>query len=497
MCKINNLSIEPFSKFSAEEELDILNEIFYQPAFYVQLRNLIVDGNSRFILGQRGQGKSAIIYKLFEDLSKHNSLPLLITRYDGVPLNGNSNHFLYLIIKNITLGLAKMFSVNNGLLKHTSKCKRTKFYVMLEMFYDTKWSPDFVETAKVIKKKKQKRLLASLFNKHIKVLNRIIEGGIRLTAEEIRRTFFGETAFNFDDSFRDYFSFIEVEDFHHVGIEEASTIGTDELINMLRLLLDISNDIGLKSVIVLFDKIDECPKLNSDVECVSEFLRELLSDTDFLYTQNLGVVFSLWSEVKRNLNNKGIRFDKFQDIDIRWKDEDLEKIINHRLAYFSKVKSFPVKMETLIPEESTRKKVLELADKSPRSLIILLNKIFYADDRETIDSFSPEAISKGIMDFCMNFDYMSQLPFRFSKREDIYDWINKLLNARKTTFTLKEYMDAVPMNARTAQMHINEFKRLGIIRESLIPDTDNRAIYEVSDPRICYLISRGITKIES
>ena len=95
MCRIINLSIDPFSKFSAEEEKDYLKDIFYYPPFYRQLLSLLKEGNSRFILGQRGQGKSAIIYRLFDDLQSQDTLPLLITKYDGIPVSNNSKYFIY------------------------------------------------------------------------------------------------------------------------------------------------------------------------------------------------------------------------------------------------------------------------------------------------------------------------------------------------------------------------------------------------------------------
>ena len=38
-------------------------------------------------------------------------------------------------------------------------------------------------------------------------------------------------------------------------------------------------------------------------------------------------MFSLWSEVKNSLGSKGVRYDKFKCIDIRWTREELEKLI--------------------------------------------------------------------------------------------------------------------------------------------------------------------------
>lgn len=115
MCRIYNLRVEPFTKYSAEEELDLIDELFYRPSFYNELLNLLGQGNSRFIIGQRGQGKSMIIHKLLNDLRNKNSLTVLLTRYDDIPLVDNETHFLYKIAESITHELLKSFASDNRL----------------------------------------------------------------------------------------------------------------------------------------------------------------------------------------------------------------------------------------------------------------------------------------------------------------------------------------------------------------------------------------------
>ena len=82
----NNLGLlkNPFSKFSAEEEIEFHNEIFYEPNFYQTLLDDLKSGTSRFILGQRGHGKSSIIHKLKNDLEKSQILTIIIDRFDAV-----------------------------------------------------------------------------------------------------------------------------------------------------------------------------------------------------------------------------------------------------------------------------------------------------------------------------------------------------------------------------------------------------------------------------
>ena len=164
---------------------------------------------------------------------------------------------------------------------------------------------------------------------------------------------------------------------------------------------------GVQTCALPIYKIDEFKDVNSDVDRVANFARDILQDTELLYTKHLSIVFSLWSEVKKTLNRQNVRFDKFKDINIEWKTDDLERLINKRLLYYSVDKRNPVTLSSLIPNESDRQLVLKLADSSPRSLIRLLAELYYHETGEDIVSFSPTAISKGLLDFCLKFDYCS------------------------------------------------------------------------------------------
>ena len=91
----------PFSKKSSEQELGFLNEIFYEPNYYVTLMDVLTSGDSRFIIGQRGHGKSSIINKLFEDLEKCNLLTIKIDRFDSIPIKKNETALIKLIITSL------------------------------------------------------------------------------------------------------------------------------------------------------------------------------------------------------------------------------------------------------------------------------------------------------------------------------------------------------------------------------------------------------------
>lgn len=131
------------------------------------------------------------------------------------------------------------------------------------------------------------------------------------------------------------FEEIPINEINSLSMKDVVDKGNDKILALLKHLVDIALSLNYGSIVVLFDKIDEFSEINADVNKVSEFTLQILTDTNLLYTNKLSIVFSLWSEVKRTLNNRGVRFDKFQDIDISWRDEELEQIINKRLLHYS------------------------------------------------------------------------------------------------------------------------------------------------------------------
>ena len=239
---------------------------------------------------------------------------------------------------------------------------------------------------------------------------------------------------------------------------------------------------------ILFDKIDEVRNINSDVNKVADFMLDILSDTELLYTPKLSIVMSLWSEIKNALNKKGVRFDKFKEIDIRWRKEELVDLINKRLAYFSENKKSLVTFQTLFPNQQDQNNILTISDNSPRALITLLSYIQSEESNtKPIVSFSSNAISKGCITYCKKYDYISLQPSRTGKGGDLLTWINKLLRMKLIHFTSKQYADFFKTpNMGTANRHIDLLIKFNLVKDSLYPAEDGSCLYEVVDPRIKY-----------
>ena len=496
MCKIQNISDNPFARFSAEEEED-LRSIFVKPRYYDALKSNARQGNSRILVGQRGLGKSATINMLFEDLKANGTLPLLITRYEGIPLSNNKGYFLYKIVQSLTKRLSEHLYKNRKDAKLLSKEQKKRLSYLVEMFYDDEIAEDYLKQAKVIKTKKRNIGLSKFFNKNLKLINGVVSGAIKVTSSVVRQSM-GLPENDDVITTIPIFEEIPINEINSLSMKDVVDKGNDKILALLKHLVDIALSLNYGSIVVLFDKIDEFSEINADVNKVSEFTLQILTDTNLLYTNKLSIVFSLWSEVKRTLNNRGVRFDKFQDIDISWRDEELEQIINKRLLHYSINKKQPVSLQSLIPFENDRKTILSLAGGSPRSLISLMNRLYDEEmgDNATngdVVSFSSATISKGLIEFCKRFDYESLQPSKISDKNNYYNWLNKVLLIKKPYFTISELCNVFNIKTATARTYISQLVKLGII----LPDASENedTIYRTTDPRICYLMSRGISSL--
>ena len=495
MSNIVNISKHPFAQYSAEEEID-LEAIYYEQQYYQELLDLSKNGVSRFILGQRGQGKSATVHHLTQDLKKSFVLPILIRRYDDYPIKDNEAYYLYSIIQGIVFALAEYLYANPKSTKKLNGTQKNEIGVLIEAFYDEWLADEFLENSKRVKSVRRINVLKWLWNKlGVCVANRTLGTITQITAQLIQ-SYTGTTP-NFSISEGDYFQGVKYSEIRKMPKSEIVEMPIANLVKIVQNLIASSKSIGYNSIVVLFDQIDEVRSINSDIEKVADFMVSLLSDTNFLYMKDLSIVISLWSEVKSKLNNKNIRFDKFKEIDIRWRNEELVKLMDKRLHFYSIDKEHPVTLTTLIPEQRYRDIVLNLAGGSPRALITLMSYIISEEQsNNNISEFSVEAITKGYMAFCKKFDYVSLQPSRIGKGNDLKAWIVKILRMRLSSFNAQQYGDFYNLTPKTAIKHIDQMLKLNLIKDALLPSEDDKPVYEVVDPRILHMIGRGVLDLD-
>lgn len=497
MARLYNIEGSPFARLSAEEERDYLREIFYKQQYYDALVELAEASASRFILGQRGQGKSATLLHLFEDMKKIHLLPILIDQYDGFAESANKNYFLYAMINRLTFELAECIMKDKSLLKKLNPTQKQQLGLYIEMFYDPITASHCIESAESIASIRRRNKVKSFINEHLSIFNGLIRLVVKVGSDLIKSAT-GLGNIDTTEYGEQYLREFQLTSYKQVPMETVVTWDTAKLKQMLFNLRDMAIAFGYKSVVVMFDKIDEISSINGQIEKVTMFISDFLADTSLLYSENLAIVVSLWSEVRRALSRQGIRFDKFKEVDIRWTDAELVQLLNKRLLYFSKNKSKALKFETLLPNPNDASVVLSLADKSPRALFNLLGCVLDEERNGTsVKVFSPEALSRGYIKYCKKFDYASAQPTRIGKGRDVVPWITRLLRMKVIQFQTNEYATFHELPRKTAATHVETLLQYNLIKDSMAATENGEPLYEVADPRIRFLISRGEQSLES
>lgn len=487
----------PFSKRSSEQELGFINEIFYSPNYYNTLINDLESGDSRFIIGHRGHGKTSIINKLYEDLNKKGNICVVkIDRFETIPLKDNEKNFIFLINRKIIERVVYFLLKNKTFVKKLSKSQKENLALLISVFYKPVSQQDFQAALEQVHKIKTVNFFKQIYNFFLcDLFNKGLAIGVAITSDWIRNSL-GLPMSMEDIVNKKYFQKIELSK------NEKKELTSDEFtLNDLKDFLyktcDLLSNINLTKAVVLFDKIDEKPDLLNDIPKISLFIKDVLSDTEFLMKDTIAVGFTLWSELKNELSGY-VRFDKFGIIDVRWNDEDMEPLINKRLAYFSLDKGNVIKFKDLIKSQYDREVIIHLSNKSPRDLIIILFEILkeQANRNSDVQSIEDAAISKALKVFCKHYDYASNIPSKSAKNQDVKSMINKLLFFKSDRFTEKEYTSALKQPQKQSLNEIKTMLGYKLIHEEDIPNPDGEIVYEIIEPKISYLIKNMVSHIE-
>lgn len=487
-------SKNPFFKKSAEQELSFLDDIFFEPNYYSSLKDVLVNGDSRFIIGQRGHGKSFIINKLLEDLEKEKTFVVKIDRFDTIPVKKNETALLKLIIQTIVTKVTIYIDKNKKVVKKLNKREKEKLALFIRLFFKTLSKTEYNEIYNNFHGVKKKNFFIRCFNKiGLVPLNTATSAVVHITSSVIRQSV-GFDNIQVENVYRDYFGKIPEVNFDKLDLENEQ-YDKSQLKHILDELLIIIKQIDFETTVILFDKIDEYQNLDQDISKIATFTKEILSDTELLMNEKCAIGFSLWSELKTELEGV-VRFDKFGLIDVRWSSNDLLQLINKRIRHFSVKKDLT--LESIMPNLNERNEVLNVAYKSPRDLISCLGRIYQEQSNINphVTEFGGSAISKGLIDFCSTYDYESVYPSKTGKSKDIKSTINKILQVKLTRFTLKNLSDTFTLSPAQAEGQIKLMIKYNLVREDDIMGANDVKYYEVIDPKIMFLIRRAITKIE-
>ena len=237
---MNNFGLNknPFSKYSAEEELEQIDNLFFKPNYYATLVDDLKNGSSRFILGQRGHGKSTLIHYLKNDLEKNQVFTVILDKFDGIPTTNNDKELLELVIKNIIKKLGVYLSKNKIDFKRLSKAEKEKLIIYINLFFDTMSKKEFEDLYNKVDKIKIKNFLIKLYNKLIlSKANSLTNTAVNISSQMISNSLGYPNVSQIP--YNDYFKELKEIQIDRVNIKETELYTYEKLKSILCDLVSI------------------------------------------------------------------------------------------------------------------------------------------------------------------------------------------------------------------------------------------------------------------
>lgn len=482
----------PFSKFSAEEEKEFHSEIFYPPTFYNTLLDDLKTGTSRFILGQRGHGKSSIVHKLKIDLDKSDVLTIIIDRFDDISLTNNKIEILNLILNQFVTKYVIFLEKNKTILKKLNKNDKEELALLIKLFFNPLTNSEFEKKFNNVKNIERQNFLKKVCNYFIHPTNALLNTGVLITAKIVSESL--KLPDDIETKYTEFLKEFEIKSEYNANDDEKIFLKSKRhLKELLSKLNSIAKKSYFKSSVILFDKVDEFQDLEQDIDKIADFSKDLLTDTELLMQNDIAIAFSLWSEVKPTLS-KTVRFDKFKEIDIRWRNIDMVPLIDKRIKYFSGGEK---KFNDLFDSRNDIDEIINISNKSPRDLISCMSDIYdYQSTKPDVSRFDGSSVSKGLIKFSKRYDYLSMYPSRTAKNKDVITTINNLLRNKKTSFSIKDLSITFNQTNNWCRRLLELMLRYNLIEENPILGNNKEKIYDVLDPKIIHLIKRNIISLD-
>lgn len=477
-------STYPFLSFTAENETDNAKTLFIKPHDY----DLTIDSYSKnitmIITGDRGTGKTAIIY----DLLRHSSesrLVVVINEYSSLTLDYSLQNFYWFVIQKVCDSLFEYLVGKANLLNRLDKTEKLLLSYLLQRFVSDITKSHLRERILGIQKSKLERAIIKAYNAIRFLFNYGVSVAVKLINDVITnhfshlppvdnnqvKEFFPEIQLGLDDTF------IEQNAYHR----------------LFEQIEKLSKKLGITQISVFFDKIDEDQRLENDAEKIAQFAKTFLTDNNFLLSKNYQVVVSIWKTPFQMLRAV-VRTQKISISEINWTDDDLIEALDKRIQTFSeqKISSYLELLDDSVKAESQL--LLNLSNRNPRDLWHLFDKLLreqYRNNPET-NKIGKKAKDNGFREFVRTFNFYEYYPRKTDARAtsmDIYSYIRHLLKLASPKFTKNQLNEKAGTGSSTNN-YVSGMENIGLVKD--VEKSGNAVVYIINDPKVVYALENGI-----
>ncbi len=370
--KKHNFNTHPFHTWIAEDELDIA-EWFVAPRFLDTLigkagRGKPLSPSSSLVFGRPGSGKTAL-RKMIEREIQTDCDGVLVLRYvNFVDVLSQSpkpslNDHIDEILRLATVGLIAKWQSNPNYYLNLGLTEKAELAGLVYHYYDT-----LPQTEKLIYVNDLNPVVGKLTGA-AKIGKKALVELYNTTISVLRRDRINPTSWT-NDSTQD-------------REQEARPI------LRLQRFWSLASRLGVKSIWVLIDGVDEAPGVSSP-EGIYNVLSELLFSQpvmEFRPDKEQLICFKVFltrpEKLKPLLKKNGFRLDRIKIEDISWQRKDLDSVLQKRLAYFSNKNVLNFDSICMPEAAGTHDRLLDEADLRPRTLFRMAHEILSEFQRKS------------------------------------------------------------------------------------------------------------------
>jgi len=235
-------------------------------------------------------------------------------------------------------------------------------------------------------------------------------------------------------------------------------------------LRDFLRRIGISTIYILVDKVDEQSLTGNDPKASYTFISDLIKDLELLESDGVAFKFFLWDAL-RPYCVKEARPDRVFSFTLKWEFTQIRDMLNLRLSAYSSKRITDA--STLFDDQKGLGRAVLFSEFSPRDCIRICNRILseqYKSD-STSKKFRLEVVNNSIDQFC------KEKVNEFLQNQNN---INHLAKVNAASFSIEELVNKkVASDAPAARNIILPWTSSGLLKKiGLIPRKGKKAVNE-------------------
>ena len=422
----------PFAIFTAELEKEKLKDIFVRPNIYSPLTENFGKGATVILMGERGTGKTALTYELVNSIES-DALVVVLDDYSDLPKGYSDNDLYRFILNGVSEKLFVWLAENRFKTLVIQKTERLLLSYLLKYHITEVSNSRLHERVRVMQQGFITTFFSRIYDTTRHPLNFAANIAVIFATDAIKKAFPGLPDVDLPKH-KEYFPQLSAGKLNDISEAKAN----------LKLLKDVTlliKRLGISSLVIVIDKVDEYQELENDAEEIAGFLKKIVLNNSLLLDSGATFLVCSWSIPLGYLAREGVRLSKMSTYEVSWDRSSLELLLNRRLSTFSNQKNQDYR--AIFAADVTGNEIddiFSIANNNPRDLLHVLNEIFLMafSTATSACKISSVHIKNGVEKFVSKFNFFEYYPKNSNARAnsmDVYSFIAHLQKLGATTFT--------------------------------------------------------------